>query len=109
MNASRNPQNAGPSGAPAIFFLLHLACCGLPLVIAFGAFGTTGALLANPWVVVGAVALAVLVGVVVAAQSVSRRKSTAESQDDCCLPLRRAERPHDVERADPSDIRDIAA
>lgn len=64
MNASHNPQNAEPSRAPVIVFLLHLACCGLPLLIAFGAFGATGALLANPWVA-GAVVLAVLVGVLV--------------------------------------------
>lgn len=100
-----NVRRAIKPGAIHIVFLLHLACCGLPLLIAFGAFGATGALLANPGVA-GAV---VLVGVLVAARVVSRGRSTAEPQDDCCLPVGRAERPHDVGRADPSDTRDIAA
>ncbi len=109
MNASRNPQNsrAGKRRAPGLS-LLHLACCGLPLLIVFGASGAIGALLANPGLIAGALVLAVLVGVVVAARMVSRRNGIARAQDDCCLPLGRAEESGDIERVDASATRHIA-
>lgn len=72
-----------------LLVLVHLACCSAPLLIAlgaFGAFGMIGALLADPLVAAGAVALAVLAGVLVVVQ---RRRSAAGVVCGCALPSHR--------------------
>lgn len=65
------------------FVLLHVLCCGLPLLIAAGALGATGSLIGNPWLITAALLLAA--GVLLwAFRRRSARSST--SQDDCCTP-----------------------
>ncbi|MHA7295207.1 hypothetical protein [Arthrobacter sp. HLT1-21] len=64
------------------FVLLHVLCCGLPLLIAAGALGATGSLLGNPWLITAAVVLAL--GVLV---WVFRRRASGKTDDgDCCVP-----------------------
>lgn len=85
------PKDTAPGArASRLFVLLHLACCGVPLLIAFGAFGMIGALLADPRAAAGAVALTVLAGVVVAVRVVRRRRSAAGAECDCSQPSHRA-------------------
>ncbi|MFJ6272397.1 hypothetical protein HTS88_21235 [Pseudarthrobacter oxydans] len=65
------------------FFLLHVLCCGLPLLIAAGALGAAGSVLANPWVIAAAAFLAA--GVLVRALQ-RRRKAASGDTEDCCAP-----------------------
>lgn len=65
------------------FFLLHVLCCGLPLLIAAGALGAAGSILANPWVIAAAVFLAA--GALVWALQ-RRRKGSSGDTKDCCAP-----------------------
>jgi hypothetical protein len=60
------------------FVVLHVLCCGLPLLIAAGAFTGAGALLGN-----GAVVAAGLLAVL-AAVAVAVRRARRSGQDDCC-------------------------
>ena len=91
--SSTPPKDTAPAArASRIFVLLHLACCGAPLLIALGAlggFGMIDALLADPLAAAGAVALAVLAGVFVVAQVVRRRRAAAGAECDCSVPARR--------------------
>lgn len=65
------------------FVLLHVLCCGLPLLIAAGALGAAGSFLGNPWVILAAVALA---GAVLLRALRRRRPSVSGEKDDCCAP-----------------------
>ena len=78
-------KNQGNPTALAVggFFLLHALCCGLPLLIAAGALGAAGSILANPWVITAAVLLAV--GVVVWALQ-RRHKGASGDTRGCCAP-----------------------
>jgi predicted lipid-binding transport protein (Tim44 family) len=60
------------------FVALHVLCCGLPLLIAAGAFTGAGALLGN-----GTLLAAGLLAVLAAAAFAVRR-SRRPSDDDCC-------------------------
>lgn len=65
------------------FFLLHLLCCGLPLLIAAGALGATGSVLGNPWLIAAAAALTA--GAL--AWTLRRRRTGASGEtEDCCAP-----------------------
>ena len=90
--SSTPPKDTVPPARPSrIFVLLHLACCGAPLLIAlgaFGGFGMIGALLVDPLATAGVVALAVLAGVFVVAQVV-RRRAAVGAECDCSVPARR--------------------
>lgn len=63
--------------------LLHLLCCGLPLLIAAGALGAAGSALGNPWVIAAAVALA---AVALAWTLRRRRVGPSGETEDCCAP-----------------------
>ncbi len=60
------------------FVVLHVLCCGLPLLIAAGAFTGAGALLGN-----GALVTAGLLAVL-GAVAVAVRRSRRPADDDCC-------------------------
>ncbi len=60
------------------FVVLHVLCCGLPLLVAAGAFTGAGALLGNG-ALVAAGLLAVLAAVAVAVQ-----RGRRPAGDDCC-------------------------
>jgi hypothetical protein len=60
------------------FVVLHVLCCGLPLLIAAGAFTGAGALLGN-----GALVAAGLLAVL-AAVAVALRRGRRSVDDDCC-------------------------
>lgn len=60
------------------FVLLHVLCCGLPLLIAAGAFTGAGAVLGS-----GALVAAGLLAVL-AAVAVAVRRARRAGQDDCC-------------------------
>jgi hypothetical protein len=62
------------------FVLLHVLCCGLPLLLAAGAFGGTGALLGSP-LLLAAGAVAVMAAVALAVRQVRGRRD-----DACCTP-----------------------
>ncbi len=62
------------------FVVLHVLCCGLPLLVAAGAFTGAGALLGN-----GALVAAGLLAVL-AAVAVAVRRSRHAADDDCCNP-----------------------
>lgn len=63
--------------------LLHVLCCGLPLLLAAGALGATGSLVGSPWLITAAFVLAA--GVLVWA--FRRRSARALTRgDDCCAP-----------------------
>lgn len=82
---SANPKDQGRRGVLPVLglILLPVLCCGLPLLIAAGAFGILGSVLGNPWVIAGAVALAAgLLVLAVRRQHASRR----DVADDCCTP-----------------------
>lgn len=65
------------------FFLFHLLCCGLPLLIAAGALGAAGSVLGNPWFITAAVALAAVTLV----WALRRRRAGASGEtEDCCAP-----------------------
>jgi len=67
---------------------LHVVCCGLPLLIAAGVLGGTGALLSSP------VLLAVGVLVLLAAGAVAVRRlrgSGPAGPDACCLPAQQTD------------------
>ncbi|MDP9435028.1 MAG: hypothetical protein M3P93_07475, partial [Actinomycetota bacterium] len=60
------------------FVVLHVLCCGLPLLIAAGAFTGAGAVLGNgPLVAAGLLAL-------LAALAVAVRRGRRSTDDDCC-------------------------
>lgn len=62
------------------FIVLHVLCCGLPLLIAAGAFASFGAVLGNgTWVTVGIVTLA-------AAILVRFRRARRSNGAACCVP-----------------------
>ncbi|MGG5752833.1 hypothetical protein ACQ3I4_09430 [Zafaria sp. Z1313] len=65
------------------FVLLHVLCCGLPLLIAAGALGAVGSFLGNPWVILAAVALAVTVLLWTLRR---RQPGTTDKMEDCCSP-----------------------
>ncbi len=78
-------ENRGNRTALAVtgFFLLHVLCCGLPLLIAAGTLGAAGSLLGNPWVIGAAAVL----GAAVLVNALRRRASRpAQDGDDCCDP-----------------------
>jgi hypothetical protein len=60
------------------FVVLHVLCCGLPLLVAAGAFTGAGALLGN-----GALVAAGLLAVL-AAVAVAVRRGGRATGDDCC-------------------------
>ena len=60
------------------FVVLHVLCCGLPLLLAAGAFTGAGALLGN-----GALVAAGLLAVLAAVAAAVRRARRSD-QDDCC-------------------------
>jgi hypothetical protein len=60
------------------FVVLHVLCCGLPLLLAAGAFTGAGAVLGNGALVAAGV-LAVL-----AAVAVAGRRGRRAGQEDCC-------------------------
>jgi hypothetical protein len=60
------------------FVVLHVLCCGLPLLVAAGAFTGAGALLGN-----GALVAAGLLAVL-AAVAVAIRGGRGPAGDDCC-------------------------
>ena len=60
------------------FVVLHVLCCGVPLLLAAGAFTGAGAVLGNG-ALVAAGLLAVLAAVAVAVGRIRRA-----GQDDCC-------------------------
>jgi len=71
--------------------LLPVLCCGLPLLIAAGAFsalgvlGALGAVFGNPWVI--AVAVVLVAGLLL--WVLRRRRATAAAEGDaCCTPPR---------------------
>ncbi len=62
------------------FGLLHLLCCGVPLLVAAGVLTGAGGVLGSPVVLVAGVALlalAVVLGV---------RRAALPRPDDCCVP-----------------------
>lgn len=89
MNLPATVKDTAPGvGASRIFVLVHLACCGVPLLIvlaALGPFGMIGALLADPLTAAAAIGLSVLAGVVGVALVVRRRGSAAGAGCDCSL------------------------
>lgn len=60
------------------FVLFHVLCCGLPLLVAAGAFTGAGAVLGN-----GALVAAGLLAML-AAVAVAVRRARRSGQDDCC-------------------------
>ena len=60
------------------FVVFHVLCCGLPLLIAAGAFTGAGALLDS-----GALVASGLLGVL-AAVGLAVRRARRHRQDDCC-------------------------
>lgn len=84
MSSTSKGQNSR-TGLLAVggFVLLHVLCCGLPLLIAAGALGAAGSFLGNPWVILGAVALA---AVVLFWALRRRRPGASGGMDDCCAP-----------------------
>jgi hypothetical protein len=73
MSGQRNRLIAG-------FVVLHVLCCGLPLLIAAGAFTGLGAVLGNgTWATVGIVTLA-------AAVLVRVRRAERSNDAACCAP-----------------------
>ena len=66
------------------FVLLHVLCCGLPLLIAAGALGTAGSFLGNPWIILAAVALAAAVLLWALRR---RRPNTSGDKENCCAPV----------------------
>jgi hypothetical protein len=63
------------------FVVLHVLCCGLPLLIAAGAFTGAGALLGN-----GALVAAGLLAVLAAVAFAVRRGRRAPGEDCCSAP-----------------------
>lgn len=61
------------------FVVLHVLCCGLPLLIAAGAFTGAGAVLGS-----GALVAAGLAAVAVAMALAVRRSRRAADNADCC-------------------------
>lgn len=61
---------------------LPILCCGLPLLIAAGAFGALGSVLGNPWLI-GAATLA-LIAVIV--RRVRGEPAHPPDPDNCCAP-----------------------
>jgi hypothetical protein len=60
--------------------LLHVVCCGLPLLLAAGALGGVGALLSSPLLLAaGALGVLAVVGLAV-------RRMRAGQDADCCTP-----------------------
>ena len=91
MNLPGTPKDTA-SGVSRIFVLLHLACCGVPLLIALGslgAFGMIGALLADPLAAAAAVGLSVLAGGVVVARVVRGHRSASGAGCGCSFPSHR--------------------
>jgi hypothetical protein len=62
------------------FVVLHVLCCGLPLLIAAGVVTGVGGLLRNPLV------LAVGVGTLIAAVLPALRRAGATRDGECCPP-----------------------
>lgn len=62
--------------------LLHLLCCGLPLLIAAGALGAAGSALGNPWVIAAAAALAA--SALIWTLRRRRRQGAPGETEDCC-------------------------
>lgn len=84
MSTTSKGQNSRTGLAVGGFVLLHVLCCGLPLLIAAGALGAAGSFLGNPWVILAAVALA---AVVLLWALRRRRPGTPGGMDDCCAPV----------------------
>jgi hypothetical protein len=78
---------AGPRGRKLLlgFVVLHVLCCGLPLLLAAGLVTGVGGLLRNP------VVLGVGVALLGAALLPALRRARAERDDDCCRPATRPE------------------
>lgn len=74
------------------FVLFHVLCCGLPLLIAAGAFGATGLLVGSPWLITAVLVLAA--GVLVWA--FRRRSSNGSASGDDCFDSRT--QPHNPAR-----------
>ena len=85
MTMSTTSKGQGNRAALAVggFFLLHLLCCGLPLLIAAGALGAVGSVLGNPWVIAAALVLA---AVTMARALLRRREVVPGETEDCCGP-----------------------
>jgi hypothetical protein len=62
------------------FVVVHVLCCGLPLLIAAGVVTSAGGLLRNP------VVLAVGVGLLIAAVAPALRRARAARGAECCAP-----------------------
>ncbi|MEV8338857.1 hypothetical protein [Leucobacter sp. NPDC077196] len=88
MSTTSKEQGNRTALAVGGFFLLHVLCCGLPLLIAAGALGAAGSILANPWVI--AVAVLMAAGVLVWALQ-RRRKGASVDTKDCCAPAARSD------------------
>lgn len=82
MSSTSKGQGSGAALAVGGFFLLHLLCCGLPLLIAAGALGAAGSVLGNPWVIAAAVTLAAVTLV----WALRRRTGVPSQAEDCCAP-----------------------
>lgn len=65
------------------FVLLHVLCCGLPLLVAAGALGAAGSFLGNPSIILAAVGLAA-VALLWALRR--RRPGVSGEVEDCCAP-----------------------
>lgn len=83
MSATSKAKSSRTGLAVGGFVLLHVLCCGLPLLIAAGALGAAGSFLDNPLVIVAAVALA---AVVLLWALRRRRPGTSGGMEDCCGP-----------------------
>ncbi|GAA1640728.1 hypothetical protein GCM10009700_29360 [Brevibacterium sanguinis] len=81
MSTSSKAQSSRTGLAVGGFVLLHVLCCGLPLLIAAGALGAAGSFLGNPWVILAAVALAGA-GLLMALRR--RRPGVSGEMEDCC-------------------------
>lgn len=63
--------------------VLHLLCCGLPLLIAAGVLGGTGALTSSPALLAAGAAVLVAAGAVAVTRLRPSRSATTEA---CCPP-----------------------
>ncbi|WP_435211370.1 mercury transporter [Streptomyces sp. bgisy034] len=98
-------MRSGPSSVPvtAGAGLLMVVCCAGPLLLAGGALGTVGGLLANGWLItVGAVIL--LAGTGYALRCRARRRRGA-GPDDCCPTVPARPSPQAGEKPDRDDAR----